>query len=201
MGSAIWTEAGASEPGMETEVSSHENEYAYLAVLSRPDDFLIWDFIERNADTIGLDESRAVHAALFSAVTFSALILPEGSDAEEVNSKVGARLTFDKPFDTFLHDNGLEGLQVPPGIILEPNRVEIVGNFRYGAIVEMGDDYVILDEYNKDARPSGNLIRGVITPDTLQMWTGFGLPFQPGSGCEVIVDKDGAVLAMNAANG
>jgi len=199
MGSAIWTEADASESMMETVGSSPENEYTYLAVLHRSDDFLVWDFIEKNADTIRLDESRAVHAALFSSSVFTVMILPEGNNEGEIKSKVGARVTFDKPFNTFLNENGLECIQILPGSILEPKRVEIVGDYHYGNIVELGEDYVILDVYDEYFQPSGNLIYSTITPDTLMSWA--DVPFQVGIGCEMIVDKDGVVLTMSVAFG
>ena len=199
MGSAIWTEASASESRMEAKDSSPENEYTYLAVLHRSDDFLVWDFIERNADTIFLDESRAVHAALFSSSVFTAMILPEGNYEGEIKSKVGALVTFDKPFNTFLNENGLEGIQILPGSVLEPKCVEIVGSYQYGTIVELGEDYMVLDIYDEYIQQSGNLTHFTITPDTLKWWA--DVPFQVGSGCEVIFDKDGVVLAMQEANG
>jgi len=195
-GSAIWTEAGASEARIETKDSSPENEYTYLAILNRffPHGSL-WEYIEK---VDGIDEGRDVNATLFSSMTVDLLLLPEGSGTEEAYTNVGARVTFDKPFDTFLSDNGLEGL-LTPSIILEPKRLEIVGDCYDGVIVEIGEDYVMFDIYNDDFLPSGNLIRVIITPDTL-LW-GADSPIQEGSGGKIVVDKDGVVLAMINANG
>ena len=128
------------------------------------------------------------------------VILPEGAELGEVDSYVGARVTFDKPFDVFLGDKGFELLSVPNSVIMEPKRVEVVGEVIYGVIVEIGEDYVVLDAYDENGLPSGNLSCYDITPDTL-MWNDSSLPFQEGWSCEMIVDNDGMVLAMQHSNG
>ena len=195
------TEADAFESMMEADVSSLENEYTFLAVLNRfnPPSSM-WALIEEEVDASRLDESRAVHANFFSSkAIFAVLILPEESGTEEAYSKVGARVTFDKTFDTILNDSGLESQQLPLGVlgvILEPKRVEIVGDEVYGVIVEISENYMILDARGENARPTGIHTRYTITPDTFMFST-----FQEGSGCHAIVDKDGVVLAMVNADG
>ena len=170
-------------------------EYTYLAVLNRfnPPDFL-YDFVEEDAH---VDASRTVHAVLCFSWP-APLLLPAGSGTEKDYSSVGARVTFPEPFDVLLDRNGLEIIQLPDNIILEPERVEIVGEVIHGNIVEIGEDYVILDVFNESSGLNGNSTRYVITPDTL-LW--YEEPFAPGSGCEMIVDHEGTVLAMNESNG
>jgi len=107
-------------------------------------------------------------------------------------------VTFDKSFDTILNDSGF-GVAAVLAVMLEPKRVEIVGDEVYGVIVEISENYMILDARDENARPTGIHTRYTITPDTLMWWT--DSPFQEGSGCLAIVDKDGVVLAMSEANG
>lgn len=193
MGLAIWAKVSAS-----VSVMGENNEYTYLAIVNRfdsPETML--NFAEGEVDKSHLDITHTVHAVLcFSRPVL--LILPEGTVAEEDCSYVGARVTFDKPFDTFLDHNGFEIPTIPFGAILEPKRVEIVGDIVYGVVVESNENYIILDARDESAQPTGIHSRYSITPDTL-IW--YKEPFQPGSGCEAIVDKDGAVLAMQEANG
>jgi len=124
--------------------------------------------------------------------------LPEGTVPGEEDSAVGARVTFAKPFDIFLGEEDFEFLSVPNDVVLEPTSVEVVGEVIYGVIVEIGDDYVIHDAFDTYG---GRTARYIITPDTLQMWT--NSKYQPGSGtgCQMIVDSEGAVLAMRVMHG
>ena len=165
-------------------------EYTYLAILNRyipPSS--VYDFVNGEVDT-----SRTVHAVLcFSRPV--PLLLPAGIGTEKDYSSVGARVTFDRPFDVFLDPNGFEVVQVPDNLILEPKHVEIVGEVIYGLIVEIGDDYVIHDAFDTYG---GQTARYTITPDTL-VW--YEEPFEAGSGCQMIVGNDGAVLAMFESNG
>lgn len=170
-----------------------KEEYTYLAILNRfnpPSS--VYDFVDGAVDT-----SHTVHAVLcFSRP--APLLLPAGSGTEKDYSSVGARVTFDKPFDVFLDQNGLEIVQLPDSIILEPKRVEIIGDVKYGVIVEIGEDYVIHDAFDESGGLPGDNIRYTVTPDTL-IW--YEEPFQAGSGCQMIVDSEGMVLAMDESNG
>ena len=173
-------------------------EYIYLAVLNRfdsPADILF--FVDGTVDTTHLDTSRTVHAVLcFSRP--APLLLPAGSGTEKDYSSVGVRVAFDKPFDVFPDRNGLEITDIPDNIILEPMGVEIVGDVKNGNIVEIGGDFVILDVFDESIGLNGSQIRYTITPDTL-IW--YEEPFEAGSGCQMIVDHEGRVLAMNESNG
>ena len=172
--------------------ASANEEYTYLTFLNFYSPGWIRDFTNEP-----VDESRAAHAFLCFAEVPAVLILPERSEWAEAHSSVGARVTFDRPFDVLLDDNGFEIVQIPYGVILEPKRLEAVGDVVYGMIVEIGDDYVILDSYDEYGGLTGNNTRYTITPDTLQNWTNF--PFQPGSGCQMIMDSEGVILAMDEA--
>jgi len=192
------TEAGAQKAGIKAEVSSSENEYIYLAVLSRfysPATKL--PYLGGIDDTSRFDVDRIVHAQLIFSRSV-ALLLPEGSGTEEDYAYVGARVTFDSPFEVSQGSLGNEIINLSGYVILEPKRVEIIGDMVYGEIVEISENHMILDARGEDARPTGNHTRYTITPDTL-MW--YESPFEKGSGCEAIVDQDGVVLAMAEANG
>ena len=120
---------------------------------------------------------------------------------EEYNSIVGARVTFDEPLslDTEVDSHGFEIIQMQPSTILEPAKIEIVGSSDYGTILEIGDDYMILDSVYDHNRQPGSHPRYTITPDTLQWYS--NSPFDTGSGCQIIADDEGVVLAMREANG
>lgn len=182
-------------------VTAKNQEYSYLAVLTRYTDYTVNGELEQQGfvDTGRLDLSRVVTAYVFSTSRPIPLVLPDGSGWEEGIDIIGARVTFDKPFDIFLAHNSLEVVQIPGNAILEPKRVEIVGNIAYGVIVEIGDDYVVLDARDENARPTGTLTRYTITSDTL-MWYE-ATPFEAGSGCEMIVASEGVVCSMQEGNG
>lgn len=193
-GLAIGAEADGPASGVE-----EKSECAYLAIVHRFDSFAsILDFVEGDADTSRLDTDNTV----WSALCFSrpaVMFLPEGIVWDEMDSFIGVRVTFDQPFDTFLDPHGMEMLKIPFGVILEPTRVEIVGDVVYGAIAEIGEDYMILGERDENGLATGTLSRYTITPDTM-MWHE-SPDFRAGSGCMAIVDQDGVVLAMEEGNG
>jgi len=203
MGPAIWAGAGASKSRTETEVSPPENDFTYFAIIHRPPAFSFE--VTNDEDINEEDRKHIVSAILFRSLTPRRFVLPEESDTEACYYH-GARVTFGQPFDT-TDDNGVEMLQLttngvivePNGIVLQPKRVEFIGAAQYGVIVEIGEDYVVLDAYDESGGQSGNLSCYDITPDTL-LWSGSSHPFQEGWSCEMIVDND-VVLAMHGVNG
>jgi hypothetical protein len=173
-------------------VIAENEEYTYLGYLNFYSQGWVKDFTDKP-----IDESRAVLAELSNAgvVVTAVLILPDGIESKEDNSYAGVRMTFDKPLDAILEDYGAEEYA-----ILEPIKVEVAGEVINGSVVEIGEDYVILDVYEEGQwTSSANNIRYTITPDTLN-WYDY-LSFDAGSGCRMIVDNEGVVLAMNQQNG
>jgi len=145
-------------------------------------------------------DARTASVDLFFSIQPVVVILPEGTEVGEDYAFVGACVTFDKPFDTFLGEAaGFEFLSIPFGVILEPKRVEVVGEIKYGVIVEIGDDYVIHDAFDSN---DGQPTRYTITPDTLLMWSNTSYLPESGTGCQMIVDdSEGIVLAMRIMHG
>jgi len=177
---------------MGTAIAENE-EFTYFATLRLYPQGYIHDNTDAPID------ARTALADLCFSIQPVVVILPEGTETGEDDAFVGARITFDKPFDVFLGEEaGFEFLGIPFGVIWEPKRVEIVGEVIYGVIVEIGDDYVIHDAFEPYG---GQTARYTITPDTLLMWS--NTSFQPGSGtgCQMIVDSDGIVLAMRIMHG
>lgn len=118
--------------------------------------------------------------------------LPEDAPDAESFAETGVLLVFDAPLTPYnAAENGMQ--------VLTASSVTIVGALHYGRITEIGDDYVIHDVYNTvpDPELSGNPTRYTLTPDTILL---FEDPFEAGSGCQLIVDEDGTVLAMVEGN-
>lgn len=143
------------------------------------------------------DDSRIVQANLVHTWRPMPLLLPEDAGDPDNYTYVGVRLTFDEPLPTERDAYGNEVFNTGSGL-LTPSRVEIVGSVVNGFIVELGEDYVVVEPYGA-YRLTDEQSRYAITPDTQMM--AIELPFAIGTGCELIVDDTGTVLAMVQGNG
>ena len=169
-------------------------EYTYLAITS---EFNPNEPVPGVPKTIG-NTDQVIQAMLLNSWRPLPLLLPEGSGKAENYSYVGIWVTFDKPFEKKIDESSIEVLQLP-NELLRPTSIEIISFIRYGTIVELGTEYIILDARDKYHRPTGELSRYTITQDTLFMK--YEGSFEVGNGCELIVDSEGVVLAVVEANG
>ncbi len=151
------------------------------------------------AITNGLEEgtTRVVRADVLGMPPIRLLLLPEESGEAEDYASVGIRATFAEPIDMMPAATDAEYMRMITEP-LQPTRVEIAGQTTYGRIVELGEAYVILDAYDETYALTGSNDRYTVTPDTYMQYEA---PFEAGSGCMMIVDKDGTVLAMVEQNG
>lgn len=173
--------------------SMAEAEYTYLAITSPYSETEAVPGIPEGVE----DTSRIIQVALYGANPPLPLRLPEGSGAPEDFSFVGILVAFDTPLDVSLEQQN-NRLVNPPEGVLEPKRVEIIGPVQYGIIVEIGEDYVVLDAYDEFFQLTGDHHRYAITPDTLMLYES---PFEAGSGCMIVVDQEGAAVFMDESNG
>jgi beta-lactamase regulating signal transducer with metallopeptidase domain len=165
--------------------------YTYLALTSYYDPAM--------ADMENVPEeqaSRVIWVELFGSGRPQWMVLPEGHDPEQY-SFVGIRATFDEPFDVEYIDNGIRFAEIPEGI-LEPTRVEVIDSLQYGVITELGEDYLVMNLWDRYGVLSDVPTRFSVAPDVL---LAYEEPFQAGSGCMAVVDGEGMVLAMVQSNG
>lgn len=145
------------------------------------------------AQSMGFDDADRIIFSSLIGYPAVATRLPEDAPEAETFALTGIRLVFDEPVEAMLEENAAEA-------VLEPLSVEIIGKVRYGRITEMGEDYILHDVYANDQNPElkGDAQRFTLTEDTV-MWS--EEPFGVNSGCEIIIDDDGVVLAMIEGNG
>ena len=196
MGSAIWTEAGASESMMESEGSSPENEYTYLA--------FIWDGYIYDLPPgmpIGtMDTKRLIAVQIPGNFFLVALLLPDECGRLEDYAFKGIMFTVDTPIT--VERNGLYVTRDDVPAIVVPKRVDIVGDVFYGFLTEVGTDYIDVELRTEffAGNPADEIRRFAITDNTV-ICIADEPQLTPGDSYIIIGTPDGDALAIHLSRG